>query len=875
MKDLLAGPRILCVALIPLFALVFSIQAQDFQELPLASVRYFNPYTNPTNWGGWGSYIYPGGGASVQNDSGTVPVANVGGTRALVLNSVNPPGGYWTVQFKISGNTFNYLRTGTNPAIHLRLQWSAIPTNGNWNMNIGIGSTSGNPTVPLKNYITASTNGWPNGWQDIYIPMSDFIQKSPSLDLTHVVLFSMAAAGNYSDTCVLDIAAIDLVPSALPAQDAYGDFIKVNQIGYAPLMPDKLAVVSWETNTIGTNNPGAFQIVNATNSQVVFTGTLIPFVQPSGGSHTSGWTLDGDTIYEANFGALQTPGVYQVEVPGLGAQSPPFLIATNVYQSLFRDALRFFYYSRSGVAIAEPYAEGFDRPALRWGNTNATYNYDPNKGNFNYGANNTRNVLGCWFDAGDTHIDMNDTTVACNFLLDTFRDFASNVPPYSLDLPESNSQQSDLVPLVDCCLDWIKLMQNPDGSVCEYIIDGPSSGTTQAQLVSDISSCGTAEAAGLFAKAYAVMGNTIPYEQSTDLLARAQLAWSWLQVHTSNAPPRLPEVNGVDGGGWDTSWGSATFDTACRAFAAVELFNATGDPQFNNYFTNQFSKNGNSPLSGSVWGSNKGGYSGDNVITYLFWPLNFAFLDYVESTQAVSTNVQATLESAFLHQANVLTNYAAYSGYHIPMLEASDLGWGSSGAILTPSAVVLARAFEWTGNTNYFQTAMQSLHFICGRNPVNRVFVSGYGEDYQHSSDQFSQFWTNLLQNPPGYLCGNINTSGSAVMVVQDAWKRFINTQDADMTEPDVTWNGAFTYLAGFAANDAMPPALQIAPAANGNNISWPLRSATFELDCSTNLGPAAVWTPVANQPALSNGVWRVSVPTSNAASAFYRLSYP
>ncbi len=194
--------------------------------------------------GGWGSAIYQGSGASVRNVSGTVPVDNLSGTRALVLDAVNPPGAWWNVLFKISGNSFNYLRTGTNPAIHLRVKWANIPTNGAWNMTLGVGSG----TVSLNAYVTASSNNW----QDVYIPMSDFIASSPGVDLTHIWQLAFYAAGNYRDHCTLDIAALDLVPSALPDQRAYGDFIKVNQVGYAPLMSDKLAVVSWEPGTITT-----------------------------------------------------------------------------------------------------------------------------------------------------------------------------------------------------------------------------------------------------------------------------------------------------------------------------------------------------------------------------------------------------------------------------------------------------------------------------------------------------------------------------------------------------------------------------------------------------------------------------------------------
>jgi hypothetical protein len=858
MRILFAHLRVLSAALVAVFAMTFSSRAG---QLPLASVQYFNPYQNPTNWGGWGSAIYQGGGASVRNVNGTVPVDKVGGTPALVLDAVNPPGGWWNVLFKISGNPLNYLRTGTNPAIHLRLKWSAIPTNGAWNMNVQIGSV----TVPLNAYLTASTNDW----QDIYIPTSDFTAISPGLDLTRIWQIALFAAGNYRDHCTLDIAAIDLVPSSLPDRRAYRDFIKINQIGYAPLMSNKLAVVSWEPGTI-TTPPTSFQIVNATNDEVVFSGPLTQFVQPNEWQ-APGWLLDGDVIYMANFGALQTPGVYRVEVPELGAQSPNFSIATTVYYSLFRDSLRFFYYSRSGAAIAEPYAEGYSRPALRAGNTNATYNYSSTYGHFHYGTNNTRDVHGCWFDAGDTHVDVPNTATACWFLLSTLRDFGDSVPPASLNLPESNSEQSDLVPLVGWALDWLKRMQNPDGSVHHYVIDSPTSGVTQVQQVSDISSFATACAAAIFAKAYVVLGNVLPPDQSTDLLARAQLAWSWLQANPNMVQPRLPLSGGVDPGGDDPSWGDATFDARCRAFAAVELFEATEEAQFNDYFVTQFNQNGGTPLNGPVFGPNTTGYGSDNVLTYLNGPLNFAFMDYARSTGAVAANVQAILKSAFLHQANVLTNYAALSGYHIPMLYPGHLYWGSSGGVLAPSAMVLALAFEWTGNAIYHQTAMQSLHFVCGRNPVDRVFVSGYG-DYQHGSDFFSQFWTNLLQPPPGYLGGNINVTGSAQMVVANPWKRFINTQDADMTEPGVYWNSAFAWLAGYAVNDALPPSLGITPAVGGYNLLWPLRSVHFALDRTTHLGPSSVWTAVTNQPALSNQTWKVFLPASSAASTFYRL---
>ena len=495
-----------------------------------------------------------------------------------------------------------------------------------------------------------------------------------------------------------------------------------------------------------------------------------------------GWTLDGDVNYQADFGALRTTGTYRLEVPELEARSPDFVIATNAYQGLFRDALRFFYYSRSGVPIEAPSAESHTRAALYANNTNASYNYSATYGHFNFGSNTRRDVHGCWFDAGDTHVDVPNTVKACWFLLETLRDFGNRIPPYGLNLPESNTRQSDLVPLVFWGLDWLKRMQNTNGSVHHYVMDSPN-GPTQPQQVSDISSFATACAAAAFAKAYVVLGKTLAPDESADLLARARLAWSWLQANPNMVQPRLPLQDRVDPGADDASWGDAIFDHRCRAFAAVELFEATGEASFNTSFLTQFNQNGGSPINGPVFGANQTGYGSDNVLTYLNHPLNFAFMDYVRCSRAVDASTRATLKNAFLNQAGVLTNYTALSAYRIPMLYPGHLFWGSSGGVLAPSAMVLARAFEWTGKTNYHEAALQALHFIGGRNPVNRVFVSGYG-DYQHGSDFYSHFWTNLLQQPPGYLGANINLTGSAVPVVEFPWKRFINTQDADMTEP-------------------------------------------------------------------------------------------
>ena len=233
-------------------------------QLPLASVRYFDPYQNPyqylTNWGNGGSAIYQSGSAVVRNVNGTIPVDNLGGTFALVLDSVYPSSGSWSASFKISGNPLNWLRSGTNPALHLALKWSAVPTNQQWNMTVRIQagpvySSAPNVDVSLNSYVTTPSNTW----QDVFIPASAFQAVRSSVDLTHVwdVVLLPAANNKYKDHCTLDIAALELWPSALPAQTNYTEFVKVNQVGYLPQMPSKIALVSWSISNSVSPPPGS------------------------------------------------------------------------------------------------------------------------------------------------------------------------------------------------------------------------------------------------------------------------------------------------------------------------------------------------------------------------------------------------------------------------------------------------------------------------------------------------------------------------------------------------------------------------------------------------------------------------------------------
>jgi hyaluronate lyase len=70
-------------------------------------------------------------------------------------------------------------------------------------------------------------------------------------------------------------------------------------------------------------------------------------------------------------------------------------------------------------------------------------------------------------------------------------------------------------------------------------------------------------------------------------------------------------------------------------------------------------------------------------------------------------------------------------------------------------------------------------------------------------------------------------------------------------------------------------PALSYARSAEGAVFSWPESAGSAQLYGATNLAPPVSWTWVTNAPVLSNGQWRVVIPTPTNAAQFYRLQTP
>lgn len=149
--------------------------------------------------------------------------------------------------------------------------------------------------------------------------------------------------------------------------------IKVNQVGYFS-NGAKTARVSY-FEKFGSLDGKTYEIVDAEQGDVVATGTL-PTAQKEE-------TLSGEMVHTISFDAVTEPGSYYIRIPDAGLDasarspqdvadgldtdtilSPTFSIENHVYDALFSDMTKYFYYQRQGIDLEETYAGVFARENL-------------------------------------------------------------------------------------------------------------------------------------------------------------------------------------------------------------------------------------------------------------------------------------------------------------------------------------------------------------------------------------------------------------------------------------------------------------------------------------------------------------------------------
>jgi endoglucanase len=578
--------------------------------------------------------------------------------------------------------------------------------------------------------------------------------------------------------------------------------VLLNQTGFHP-GSGKFAIVVTDAT-----NPIAWSLLDGAGTQVA-SGMTTRFGVNAG---------SGETVHQVDFSAYGTEGddlVIEVD----GVDSEPFSIRNDVYARLKFDVLNFFYQQRSADPIVLPYAGGAEwtRPAGHPADLATCYGPVDFRGNDWGGCPYTLDATGGWYDAGDHGKYVVNSGISVWTLLDYFERSlstpaaAATVADGAAAIPEDANGQPDLLDEARYNLDFMLAMQVPDGTTLTLPL-GNQFGNLDALVFTSVDASGMAHH-----KIHDEHWTGIPQRPDLDPETRflsypstaatlnlaavaAQCARLWAGIDQAfadrclaaaerayAAAVRVPDAlayDVTDGGGGaygDTSLGDEFY------WAAAELFITTGDNTYADamraspYFLG-------APAD-IAWPSTQG----------------LGNISLLESANGLTAGERATLEGNLIALADDYLALEQGEGYRIPF--AGPYVWGSNSDFAN-HGIVLALAFDLTGEERYRQGVVDAMDYLLGRNPVDKSYVSGYGEN--PLTNPHHRFWAHSADPsfpgpPPGALAGGSNFSSPADPVAQSIYAgctpQTCYRDDIgaySLNEVAINWNAPLFWIAAF-----------------------------------------------------------------------------
>ena len=556
---------------------------------------------------------------------------------------------------------------------------------------------------------------------------------------------------------ILLIGATGLARSA----DTGNPQIKVDQVGYLPESA-KLAVVASPATT--------FEVKRASDNATVFKGELGP-------ANVDADT--GDSVQIADFSKLRETGTYYLGVPRVG-RSWTFSIRPDVFTHIYYLAMRAFYGQRCGTAVdLGPEFPGYTHPACHL------------KGEFHAssGKQGERNNIGGWHDAGDYGRYVVNSGIATGTVLWTWEVFGSKVRRITLNIPESGKGTPDILSEARWNLEWMLKMQDEDGGAWHKQTSEHFPGFVMPEddhLPSEVigtghppykSTCATADLAAVAAIAARVYQPFDPKFAAQNLEA-ARKAWLWSE--------KFPNVTFRNPSGISTGeYG----DDSCsdeKLWAAAELWRATGNKTYNEYFLKHYPD-----FRSSLDVPAPEGWK--NVAAMGLWTYALGASKNSDATAV------AEIRQRTAHAARAIVERTRQNPYRVS-LQARDYVWGSNG-VAASYGVELLVANALAPDSSFVESALDDLHYLLGRNTFSLSWVTQVGANpYRHphhrpsGADKNAEPWPGLLSGGP-----NANRQDDVLRKLPAALppaKIYADDQDSYASnEVAINWQASLVFL--------------------------------------------------------------------------------
>lgn len=714
--------------------------------------------------GGWS-----GGKGLTVDSNGWYPVDNTAAGMYNILPSlhikVSSGDGSWMGAIAPNGwdavNLEPYYENGT-------LEFNIKGANGGEDLALRFGSKTWDGkdedkgANSIAKFVTVTKD-----WQHVSIPLKSFVGQLGDFDLRSVRQIPIKAA-NGSD---LEVWINDL-RIVTPDSEKIEEPIKVNQVGYT-IKAAKYALVSGFSDILKAQVGTSFEIKSSADDKTVYSGKLTLGTENDA-------VVSGEKVLKADFSDLQTPGTYYVAVAGMN-NSPKFKIGDDIFNSLLVDAQRYYYYQRGNMPLEAKYAGDFARGAGLPQDSSVTLLSQ-------YGQTGAKkhDVSGGWYDAGDYGKYTSAAASAVSDLLWSYEIFPSEFKDAAVNIPESGNNISDLLDEVRFELDFmLKMQDTATGGFYAHVWDQnadatPDKAPDMKRYIQDIGEDGkpdtkptphTADAVAALAHSYVVFKN-IDSAYAYKLLAAAVSGWTYLAAH--------PEYIGSKAGEPYTD----TNDKNDRLWAAAELYRATGEKVYNDYFLAHY-KDFENAFVGHYWGNMQ----------------QTAFYSYMSAA-----NPDKTFAAWYKEQFNKWSKETidkVSKNVWGTALGQDDYSWGSNSGVLGSTMDLYIGNKVLGNNLNSTISAVRSsMNYILGVNPLRISYISGYGEDSVKNT------YSNIYRNdgnklpPPGYLAGGANQNEGAIFS-QFHGKAYIDSAyEWTTNEHTIYWNSVLVFNTAAAATN-------------------------------------------------------------------------
>ncbi len=451
--------------------------------------------------------------------------------------------------------------------------------------------------------------------------------------------------------------------------------IRANQIGYYT-SEQKLCTFIYSCGDF-------FDVVNAETKSIAYSGAI---------THRTADPMTGETDYYGDFTNLQVPGTYYIRSQ-TGLVSHTFRIDADPYTDIRKAALRMLSYQRCGLDLTE-WAGELAHPACHLREANL------------YFTDVLLNTFGGWHDAGDFGRYVSTGTKALNDVLLSYMT-APELFGDDNEGPDSGNGIPDILDEARFELEWLMRMQEEDGGVFSKVTSSgfpddyvkPEDDTLPLYLFA-ADTVSTADAQGSFAIASIAFRRIDPSFAEACLTA-ARKAEAYLNVNSEYRITTNPE--GVTAGQYldDTDYDG-------RFTAKMAMYAAIGDTMYLEA-AKQIYEDTPEAVNSVSW-NNNGMYG-----AYLFLTS--------EDGEKEDPEFFEKMKEALCETADGLRDTANGNAYHNSNILYE---WGSN-AFVANNGIILAMAYDVTGEQKYEQSALEQLNYLLGKNCLDMCFVSGYG----------------------------------------------------------------------------------------------------------------------------------------------------